>query len=441
MGSKALKLFAALLLIAVGATSCVKKKKEEEAPPEKGAPPPAPTEKAVKPQVVVDKAIKAHGGLEALKAKCAAYSAHSKGTFYGMPFTGVTSWKAPDKSVMNIGKGAMIMAVVGKECWNKQGDVVVDCMPEEAKNAPEMLTMGRVGSLYPLKDAGTKLEPAGTTKVGGKDALGVKVTLKGASMPVTMYFDKGSGLLVKMAYKGHWMMKPARIDVVMSGHKDFGGIKMATQNVMKVNGRMVIKETITNVEPKVDEAAFKRPPQGKAGVAKVHPVHPHMTAFTTHKGPYDKMGAAVGGLMGWIMKSGLGIMGPPVIVYVKGPPKVKKPAEFVTEIHFPIAPPARPVPKAANFGVKKHEAMEIAKMLYIGPHDKTGPLYKKLAKWIPKNGYVIAGPAGEVCYTRPDKTPKEKQVHELFILVQKKGAKKGDKPAGKKAEPKKKKGK
>lgn len=438
MVSKVTKLITVALVVAVGTMSCAKKKKEEGAPSEKGAPPPAPTEKAVKPEVVVDKAVKAHGGLQALKAKCSAYTVHSKGTFYGMPYTAVTSWKAPDKSVMNIGKGSMIMAVVGKECWNKHGDVVVDCMPEEAKNAPEMITMARLASLYPLKEQGVKLESAGTAKVGGKDASGVKITLKGAPMPATMYFDKGSGLLVKMAYKGYWMMKPARIEVVMSGHKDFGGIKMSTQSVMAVNGRMVMKETITKVEPKVDEAAFKRPPQGKVGEAKVRPVHPHMTAFTTHKGPYDKMGMSVKALIGWIMKSGLDIMGAPVIVYVKGPPKVKKPTDFVTEIHMPIAPPARPVPKAANFGVKKHEAMELARMLYIGPHDKAGPLYKKLAKWIPKNGYAIAGPAGEVCYTRPDKTPKEKQVHELFFLVQKKGAKKGDKPPGK---PKKKKSK
>jgi effector-binding domain-containing protein len=64
---------------------------------------------------------------------------------------------------------------------------------------------------------------------------------------------------------------------------------------------------------------------------------PAMTvAWTIHHGPYDELGPAYHTLTGWIQEHGHEVAGPPREVYLTDPGATPDPADYVTEVQFPI---------------------------------------------------------------------------------------------------------
>ena len=101
-----------------------------------------------------------------LKAKCAAAIMKTKGKFFGYDYEMTTHWQAPDKMVMDLGAGGMVMGYIGDQCWNRINDVVVDCMAEEKRSAPQALWSFYVMGLYVLKDPGVILKYVGEKELG-----------------------------------------------------------------------------------------------------------------------------------------------------------------------------------------------------------------------------------------------------------------------------------
>lgn len=64
---------------------------------------------------------------------------------------------------------------------------------------------------------------------------------------------------------------------------------------------------------------------------------PAMTvAATLHKGPYNEIGGAYEALQTWIAAQGRRIAGPPREVYLTDPEQVTDPAEYLTEVQWPV---------------------------------------------------------------------------------------------------------
>lgn len=61
-------------------------------------------------------------------------------------------------------------------------------------------------------------------------------------------------------------------------------------------------------------------------------------AAVVHRGPYEAINAAFGALMHWIGANGYAVNGPNRMLYLVGPDPNMPPAEFVTEIQFPVIP-------------------------------------------------------------------------------------------------------
>jgi effector-binding domain-containing protein len=59
-------------------------------------------------------------------------------------------------------------------------------------------------------------------------------------------------------------------------------------------------------------------------------------ACTTHRGPYDEVGPAYHTLQGWIQEHGHEVAGPPREVYLTDPEMTPDPADYLTEVQFPI---------------------------------------------------------------------------------------------------------
>lgn len=59
-------------------------------------------------------------------------------------------------------------------------------------------------------------------------------------------------------------------------------------------------------------------------------------ASTVHRGPYDEVGPAYHTLTGWIQEHGHEVAGPPREVYLTDPQETPDPADYLTEVQFPI---------------------------------------------------------------------------------------------------------
>jgi hypothetical protein len=223
------------------------------------------------PSAVLDKAIKATGGEEKLrkidaiawKSKLAItfndntneftghttlqgldhYRSEFEGEFGGNPFKGVT--------VLNGDKG-----------WRKFGDNKMELEGDALANEKRQVYLQAIPSLLvPLKGKGFKLESAGEEKVGDKPAAGIKVTGPDGK-DFTLYFDKESGLPVKVVAKvvgfgGEEFTQTT----IYKEYKDFDGIKKATKAESKRDGEDFIKSEVSEfkVLDKVDPKAFSEP--------------------------------------------------------------------------------------------------------------------------------------------------------------------------------------
>jgi effector-binding domain-containing protein len=65
-------------------------------------------------------------------------------------------------------------------------------------------------------------------------------------------------------------------------------------------------------------------------------VDPHMVAFAMHRGEYETVGRTYGELMSWVEANGYEVMGPPEELYYSDP-ATTAPADYLTEIRFPVA--------------------------------------------------------------------------------------------------------
>jgi AraC family transcriptional regulator len=61
-------------------------------------------------------------------------------------------------------------------------------------------------------------------------------------------------------------------------------------------------------------------------------------AFTTHLGPYDKLSDAYAAAQEWIEAEGLTPAGPPWESYVTDPSEYPNPADWKTEVYWPVRP-------------------------------------------------------------------------------------------------------
>ena len=103
--------------------------------------------------------------------------------------------------------------------------------------------------LVVLKDKGYKLEPADEQKVGDKPAAGIKVTGPDGK-DFTMYFDKESGLPVRIVAKvAGFDGQDYTEETTISDYKDFDGIKKAMKSESKRDGEDFIK--VENIEFKL----------------------------------------------------------------------------------------------------------------------------------------------------------------------------------------------
>jgi hypothetical protein len=201
-------------------------------------------------RAVVDKAIKAAGGEEKLaKARVLTWKVKGTISFNGSDgeITGQTTaegldhYRAEFEAEFN---GNMVKGVVvlnGDKGWRKNGEETNELDAERLANEKRSAYLQLATALLvPLKGKGFKIDSAADEKVGDKPASVVKATGPDGK-DFTLYFDKESGLPVKLVakmvgFQGEEFTQESKY----SDYKEFDGIKKATKVETKRDGERFI---------------------------------------------------------------------------------------------------------------------------------------------------------------------------------------------------------
>jgi len=223
------------------------------------------------PNAILDKAIKATGGEEKLK-KIDAMSWKTKATILingdNNPFSAQSTVQGLDRYRTEFdaefgGNAIKGVVVVSRDKgWRKFGDQIMPIEEDALANEKRMIYLQVIPTkLVILKEKGYKLESADEQTIGGKPAVGIKVTGPDGK-DFTVYFDKESGLPARVVAKvigfdGQEFTQETNV----KDYKEFDGIKKATKSDSKRDGEEFVKAEISDVKflDKVDPKTFAEP--------------------------------------------------------------------------------------------------------------------------------------------------------------------------------------
>jgi len=236
----------------------------------------APTGRADDKDVraLLDEAIKAHGGAKKLeKYRAATMELKGKVTVMNqkVDFTGESSMQLPDRTRSELSVEIMGMTLKVIEVLNKdKGWISVDgktmaLTKEIMAEAREQMHAGTVaGQLTPLKNQEYKLSPLGEAKVGGRDAVGIRVERKGYR-DLSLFFDKKSHLLVKSERRAKDLAggddKEFTEETFYKDYKKVDGVQVPHRVVQKRDGKDYLEAEVSGVKivEKLDDNTFAKP--------------------------------------------------------------------------------------------------------------------------------------------------------------------------------------
>lgn len=232
---------------------------------------PAAADEAPSASAVIDAAVKAHGGMANL-AQTEQMTRHAAGvmSFFGqeLVFKDTMVVHLPDRWRWSLiadqgGQKVQILFVVnGQRGWQLTGGIAAMEMPRErvAELREEIYVLG-LATIVPLKqDSGFEFEVLPEEKVGDQPAVGLKVRHKGRP-DVRLYFDKTSGLLVKIQRQARDAGITVNKEYLYAAHKSFDGVQLPTKYTELTNGKKFVDvgEIRYEFHRRLDERLFEKP--------------------------------------------------------------------------------------------------------------------------------------------------------------------------------------
>jgi zinc protease len=215
---------------------------------------------------IVDEAIKAHGGADALtKAQTLVRAGVGTLTLFNdkIPFTDEVSWSLPDRWRVSINlekRGVQSIILNGDKGWQSAGGPAMELGAERLREISNEVYVLWLATLTPLKKDGVQLSPVPDIKVNGEAAVGVKATSKGRP-DVKLYFDKKTHLLVKIERRVSEAGVQLNKEDFYSDYKDFDGVQLPTKLMFQISGRKFSELTNATYKlpKKIDDALFTKP--------------------------------------------------------------------------------------------------------------------------------------------------------------------------------------
>lgn len=222
-------------------------------------------------RAVIGRAVQALGGEDKL-AKLQAVRTKAKGTVAldggPAPLTTeiVSQWPGRTKTTIQVEIEDETVTIVrvlnGNKAWQHTNGETQELDEQEVAALQARVHETYVHTLVPLlRDQAFSLSPLGEVPVGGRPAVGVKVTAKGQK-DVDLYFDKGSGLLVKSAC---WGLNPSLGEITRetfySDYQEKDGLKQPRKFVSRHNGEKYMEMEVMELQvlDRIDASEFVMP--------------------------------------------------------------------------------------------------------------------------------------------------------------------------------------
>ncbi len=223
------------------------------------------------PLALIRRAIQAHGGPDSLD-RLHLIREKSDGTLSVLgqktPFTSETVQRLPGQfrhtlsADLSDKKLDIVEVFDGKQGWRVEGGLAKPVDAPTLEGWKATAHAAHVASLTALlaADKGYKLTALPETKVGGKPALGVKVSCP-QQRDVTLWFDRATGLLVKRDLRPHAGSADSVQEEIYSDFKEVQGLKRFTRVRILINGAEHADVTVRSTEllDRLDDKEFAKP--------------------------------------------------------------------------------------------------------------------------------------------------------------------------------------
>ncbi|HTU22781.1 MAG TPA: hypothetical protein VMG10_32370 [Gemmataceae bacterium] len=224
-------------------------------------------------RALVERAVKAHGGAEAL-GRVRADRVRFKGTLviqgHTTPFVAETTMQLPSKykHVIETNSGGdkhtILQIINGSKVYITLDGRAIPADPSQLAEIRSGLELERAKRLLPLlEDKSYQLAVVEELKVNDRPAVGIRITGRGRR-EMRLYFDKEFGLLVRAENRlgdSKSKEKEVRQHFFFGDFKDIGGYKRATKVRAYRNGQEIMEAELLDAKvlEKVDETEFAKP--------------------------------------------------------------------------------------------------------------------------------------------------------------------------------------
>jgi hypothetical protein len=226
-------------------------------------------------RATVERAVKAHGGdIKVGRSRLINLKLRAKVMLppdAEAPFALEITAQLPDKyrSVVTTNyQGVPITRTViinGDQGWATVNDQGKELTAKEIKEAKEQMYAETVARLITLRESDYQLKAMDDVMMDKRSVQVVNVVSKG-HREVNLFFDKQTGLLVKMEHVVHdHEAKESSQEVVFSGHRDTNGPKHWGKAVVFNNHNRIFEAELAEVRfpEKLDDRLFQKPAQVK----------------------------------------------------------------------------------------------------------------------------------------------------------------------------------
>jgi hypothetical protein len=219
---------------------------------------------------VIAEAARAHGGEEALarmqtfrRKSAGQITVAGKEVHFAEELTAQLPerWRRETEMLAGAQKLRVLVVVNGKKAWQSAGGAAVEVDAERLKELREDAYAQWLTTLLPLqKDTSLQLEPLPEARVDDRSAVGVKVSARGHT-DVTLYFDKTTHLLARMARSAKEGGETVAREDTFSCYKEFDGVRLPTKVVQTAGGKKVRETTGASYTfpHKLEEETFGKP--------------------------------------------------------------------------------------------------------------------------------------------------------------------------------------